>query len=353
MNTESSDFDSMTFAKKVLITIGIIIPILLLLWFLGSIFQLLLLLFAAVLIHCFFMSFAQFIHRMTKLPMGWAKLASVIIVLAVIFFANWFLASPVGDQINMLMTKLPQSLDASKDYLQHYWWGRTILSLIQNGKDFISSNNRSFFLGFFSTTLGILGNLYVLILFAGYFLVNPRPYVNGVVALFPKSKRKRIKKTIHTVYRTLQLWLEGKLLSMLFVAVLISIGLYFLGVPLALVLGLMAGLLGFIPNFGHFIAVIPAAFIALPLGISYVLYVILLYIAVMVLEGTFFTPIVQHYMISLPLAMILIAQVAFGFLTGILGLILATPIVAAIIVAVKMLYVHDVLGDESADVEYK
>jgi predicted PurR-regulated permease PerM len=353
MNTESSGFNSVAFAKKVLMTIGIIIPVLLLLWFLGSIFQLILLLFAAVLIHCFFMSFAQFIHRVTKLPMGWAKLASVIIVLAVVFFANWLLASPVSDQINMLMTKLPQSLNASKDYLQHHWWGRTMLTIIQDGKNLLMSNNRSYFLGFFSTTFGILGNLYVIILFAGYFLVNPRPYVNGVVDLFPKSKRKRIKKTIHTVYRTLQLWLEGKLLSMLFVAILISIGLYFLGVPLALVLGLMAGLLGFIPNFGHFISVIPAAFIAIPLGMSYVLYVILLYIVVMVIEGSFFTPIVQHHMISMPFAMILIAQVAFGFLTGILGLILATPIVAAIIVAVKMLYVHDVLGDESAEVEYK
>lgn len=207
--------------------------------------------------------------------------------------------------------------------------------------------------GIFSTTFSVLANIYVVVLLVAYFLINPFPYAKGIIALFPKSKRQRIRETIKKIYLTLQLWLEGKLLSMLTVGVLTIIGLYILGFPLALTLGLIAGLLSFIPNFGPIISVIPAILVAFTQGPSAVLYVILLYIGVQAVESNIITPVIQRHMIHLPFAMILLAQIIFGILTGVLGLILATPITAAIIVAVRMLYVHDVLGDESASVNYK
>ncbi len=345
------NFSSAIFAKRVLIAIGIVVPLLLIIWFLGAIFELLLLLVAAILVHAFFLSFAQFIRHFTKLPMGWSKLASVVIILGVIFLANWFIAPQIVAQIKQLIAQLPQSLEATRDYLQEYWWGSFLLAQIPgNIEQYLETHN--YFMGFFTTTFGILANVYIVVLLAAYFLVNPRPYANGLVLLFPKTKRKRIRTAIHKVYRTLQLWLEGKLISMLFVAILTTVGLYILGLPLALALGLIAGLLGFIPNFGPIIAAIPAILIAFSFGWDMVLYVIALYFGVQALESNILAPIVQRHMIYLPFAMILLAQVAFGLLTGLLGLILATPIVAAIIAAVKMLYVHDVLGDEEATVGY-
>lgn len=342
---------SIDFAKRVLISVGIIVPILLIIWFLGAIFNLILLLVAAILVHCFFTSFAQFIHRFTKLSMSWSKFAAVIIVLAIIVLINWFLAPQVAAQVRQLANQLPQSLANVQSYLNQYWWGTFLLSQIPDNLG-VYFESHNYFMGFFATTFGILANFYIVVLLAAYFLVNPRPYADGLVALFPIDKRPRIKEMLHKVYKTLQLWLEGKLCSMLFVAVLTTIGLYILGLPLALTLGLIAGLLGFIPNFGPIVSVIPAILIAFPQGVDAVLYVIILYTAVQTIESNIFTPIVQRHMIFLPFAMILLAQVAFGFLTGLLGLILATPIVAAIIVAVKMLYVHDVLGDEQAEVGY-
>ncbi len=350
MKTQQN-FNSLNFAKRVLITVGIVVPILLIIWLIGAIFELVLLLVAAVLIHCFFNSFAQFIHRTTNLPKRWSKLASVIIVLGVVVAANLLLAPHIASQVKQLTNQLQQGFGGARSFLQQFWWGSFLLSQMpENLNQFMQDH--SYFMGFFTSTLGVIANIYIVLLLAAYFLVNPFPYANGLVALFPKEKRDRIQKTIYKVYRTLQLWLEGKLISMLAIAILTTSGLYLLGFPLALVLGIMAGLLGFIPNFGPIIAAIPAILIAFTQGPNAVLYVILLYIGSQALESNVLAPIVQRYMIYLPFAMILIAQVVFGLLAGILGLIFATPIVAGLIVAVKMLYVHDVLDDEEAVVEY-
>ncbi len=344
------DFSTINFAKRVLITVGIVVPILLIIWLLGSIFELLLLLVAAVLVHALFMSFAKFIRKITNIPMTGAKWASVIIILGVITAAIWLLAPHVSSQIPQLTSQLQLGFESAKDFLQQYVWGSFLLSQIESVNAFFQEH--SYFRGFFTTTLGILVNIFVVLLLAGYFLVNPRPYVKGIVALFPKEKRDRIQKTLQEVYRTLQLWLEGKLLSMLLVTVLTIIGLYILGFPLVIVLALIAGLLGFIPNFGPIIAAIPAILVAFTQGPHAVLYVILLYTGIQIVESLIFDPFVQKRMIYLPYAMILIAQVAFGLLVGILGIIFATPIVAALIVSVKMLYVRDVLGDEEVEVGY-
>ncbi len=327
-------------------------PILLIIWFLGAVFELILLLVAAVLIHAFFFSFARLIHHVVKLPMKWAKLASVLIILAAVFLVNWFLAPHVSQQIQQLTQQLPQSVESAKSYLQNYWWGNFLLGQIPNDLGNYFSQNSSVFMNFFSTTFGVLANIYIVLLLTAYFLVDPKPYAKGLVALFPMQKRHRIQQVIQKVYKTLRLWLMGKLGGMLLVAVLTVAGLYILGFPLALVLGLIAGLLGFIPNFGPIVAAIPAILIAFTQGENAVLYVILLYIGVQAVESNIYEPLIQHHLIYLPFAMILIAQVAFGLLTGILGLVLATPIVAAVIAAVKMLYVHDVLGDEEATVGY-
>lgn len=127
-----NNFNAMRFAKQVLITVGVVIPVLLLLWLLGSIIQLLLLVVAAVLIHCFFMSFAQWINRRTKLPIRWALGASVLIVLGVVFLANWFLAPHVASQVKQLIAQMPQSFESAKNYIQQFWWGRYLIQQIPN-----------------------------------------------------------------------------------------------------------------------------------------------------------------------------------------------------------------------------
>lgn len=126
---------------------------------------------------------------------------------------------------------------------------------------------------------------------------------------------------------------------MLIVFVLTAIGLSIIGVPMWLVLALLAGLLNFIPNFGPLLALIPAALVALLQGPSTAIWVIGLYLTVQVVESNFITPMVQQKLVNIPPAVIIMAQLFIAPLTGGWGLVLATPLVLLIMVTVQELYI--------------
>jgi predicted PurR-regulated permease PerM len=144
---------------------------------------------------------------------------------------------------------------------------------------------------------------------------------------------------------TLQSWLVAKLFEMLLIGGLTTLGLWLLGIELALVLGLIAGLLSFIPNIGPVLSVIPAVLLASLEGTRTMLYVVGLYTIVQALESYVFTPWMQQRIVSVPPALTISMQLLFGLLAGTLGLLLATPLVAVGMVLVRMLYVEDILGD--------
>lgn len=112
-----------------------------------------------------------------------------------------------------------------------------------------------------------------------------------------------------------------------------------------LLLGLIAGLLSFIPNIGPVLAVIPALLLASLEGGRTVLYVAALYLFIQALESYVFTPWMQQRIVSVPPALTIAVQLLFGLLAGTLGLLLATPLAAVGMVLVRMLYVEDLLGD--------
>nr|WP_229374877.1 AI-2E family transporter [Fibrella rubiginis] len=145
-------------------------------------------------------------------------------------------------------------------------------------------------------------------------------------------------------------WLIGKLFSMIVVGVLSFLGLWLLGVKLAAALALFAGLITFIPNFGPILALVPAVLFAFSDGPQQVLYVVLLYTGIQLIESNLLTPLVQNKMISMPPALVLISQLIMGVFVGGIGLILATPVMAVVLILVKMLYVQDVLDDKSVKV---
>jgi predicted PurR-regulated permease PerM len=180
---------------------------------------------------------------------------------------------------------------------------------------------------------------------------TPQAYLSGIVHLVPKAGRSRTEEVLDTLGQTLRSWLSGKLLSMLIVAVLTWVGLWIIGLPFAVVLGLSAGLLAFVPNFGPLIALVLGVLVAATMGWQTVLWTALVYVGVQIVESNFLTPLIQRHKLSLPMAMVLFAQLVLGVFTGALGLILATPIFAIIMILVKMLYVEDVLEDRSFKLE--
>jgi predicted PurR-regulated permease PerM len=161
----------------------------------------------------------------------------------------------------------------------------------------------------------------------------------------PIAKRTRTRAVLDAIGHALRWWLIGRVFSMAVVAAGTALGLYLLGVPLAITLGLIAGLLDFVPTIGPILATVPAALVALLQSPLQVLYVVLLYVAVQLVEGYLLTPLVQRYTIALPPVLTIVGVVLLGVLLGGLGLILAAPLTIVLFILVKMLYIEDVLGD--------
>jgi len=199
---------------------------------------------------------------------------------------------------------------------------------------------------FFGGVIGALGNV-VIILFVGiYFAASPHLYTNGFIKLVPQAKRPRARQVMKKMGDTLGSWLLGKSISMLIVGVATSVGLGLLGVPLGLLLGIIAGLLDFVPYLGPILAGIPAVLIAFSISPDLALYTILLFTGVQLVEGYLLQPLIESRAVDLPPALTIVMQLVFGTLFGFAGVALATPLAAALKVLVQMLYVEDVLGDK-------
>jgi predicted PurR-regulated permease PerM len=205
--------------------------------------------------------------------------------------------------------------------------------------------------GFFTSTIGALGNFFITILLAIYFASEPRFYARGFTKLFPIAQRRRVSEVLASIGATLSWWLVGKAGSMLFIGVLTWIGLSIIGVPLALTLGLIAGLLSFIPNFGPIISALPALLLAFIDSPVTTLYVLALFIGVQLIESNIVTPLIERETVELPPGLTIIFQLALAVMVGGLGLVLATPLLAVIMVIVQMIYIQDVLGDRNVGVE--
>lgn len=342
--------ENTAFIRKVLIVAGVFIPIILILLLFGVAFKVLLLILAGVLFASFFRGIASFVHQHTNIPLGWSTLISVLVVTGLIILVSWLIAPQISEQVNQLTTKLPQAIDNTKQKLEASSMGRKALDQIPEDpgkwlKEKSGLLKKSF--GVFASTFGVLADMYIILFIGLFMMAQPKPYQQGVIKLFPISKRARAEEVMEKLGSTLKKWIAGKLFSMLVVAVLTSVGLYIIGVPLALSLGIIAGLLSFIPNFGPIIALVPAILIGFTEGANTALYVALLYVGVQALESNIITPMVQKQMVYLPPAMILISQVLLGILVGGLGLILATPIMAIAMVLINKLYIEDVLRDRA------
>lgn len=131
------------------------------------------------------------------------------------------------------------------------------------------------------------------------------------------------------------------------IGVLTGFALWMIGVPLALMLGLLAGVLNFVPYIGPLLSFVPAALLALMQAPPLVVWVLALYVAIQALESYLVTPLVAQRSVSLPPALTITAQVLLGVVFGWLGLLLATPLTAVVLVLVQMLYLEDVLGEEA------
>lgn len=345
MSDHSSLFNE--FTQKVVKTVGITTAVILLVVLMIKGFHVILLILAGVLVASFFLGIADFIKSKTPLSGNWSLGITVLLVLAITIGTGFALVPSISDQVASLKEQLPNAADKTFKEIENTQVGSFVAEKVR-AMDL--QPERSQITNFFGSIFGLFSTIYIIVFLGIFFTANPKVYLEGMVRLFPKSKRKRTKEILVTLGTTLQKWLWGKMLSMLIVGILSGVGLGILGVPLALTLAIFAALISFIPNFGPLIALIPAFLLGYTVDPSTGLYVVILYVVIQAVESNVLTPFIQKKMISFPMAMVLIGQVLLGVFTGILGVILAVPLLAVIMVLVKMAYVEDVLKDKDINV---
>ena len=288
----------------------------------------------------------------TPLPYRWSLATVILMIVGLSGLVTWLWAPRIISEATQLIDTLPQTVAQLRQRLGAYAWGQELLARIPTVNQIVSGRAGMLprITTIFSTVIGTLTAV-VFVLFAGLYLaVDPHLYEKGIVRLVPVSKRDHARHILHVLGYTLRWWLIGRLSSMLIIGVLTTVGLWLLGMPLALILGVLAGLLEYIPNFGPILAAVPALLIALTQGSPHVLYVLLLYVAVQSIESYLLTPLILKHAVSLPPVLTLSVVVLFGVLFGFLGLLLATPLAAVLLVLVQILYVRDTLGDDSVEV---
>ena len=179
-----------------------------------------------------------------------------------------------------------------------------------------------------------------------YLLAEPDLYVNGIIKLTPIWYRERMRSILRRLDSTLRAWLSVTGASMLLVAVLTALGLALLGIREWFALGVLAGLLSFIPNFGPLVALVPSVAVAIVEVPGNVFWVAVVIYGVSFFQSQVVSPVLASERMDMPAIMILLGQIIFGFFFGFLGLMLAVPLSACVAVLVDEMYVKDVLGDK-------
>jgi predicted PurR-regulated permease PerM len=191
------------------------------------------------------------------------------------------------------------------------------------------------FLRMLTSTFAVTGAFLLVLFIAAYIGVDPALYHGGMLELFPPRQRPRVALTLASLATTLRRWLVTQLIAMLVIGAVTTVFLFVIHVKAALPLGILAGILKFIPIVGSIFAAIPAiamAFIdsphkALVVGIGYLL--------IQFIENHLLVPILMKRGVNIPPALTLGIQALMALLFGFLGLLVAVPLLAAILTIVR------------------
>ncbi|WP_221766417.1 AI-2E family transporter [Sphingomonas ginkgonis] len=325
-----------SFIRRTLIVIGLL-ALTFLVWQLRDI---LLMIFGAVVIAALFRSLADTIRRFVPVGGSAALVISVLLVLGIVIGAGFLFGAQVVSQAETLRAAIPQAWQAVQSRLSHYGIEVPLQNLTGGGATGgVMSKVTSFLMslsgGFTDTLLIVVG---------GIFLANqPRFYQEGALKLIPEGKRRIAQQSFEDSGRALRLWLKAQLIAMLLIGLLTTLGLWLLGVPSFLALGLLAGLLEFIPFAGPILSAIPGILLSFAISPELALWTLLLYVGIQNIEGYAIQPMIQQWAVELPGFILLFSLLAAGALFGPMGIVFAAPLTVVIYVMVKRLYVQEAL----------
>lgn len=331
--------------RNIYVGVGLVFALLLAIYFVSQIREVVLAFLLALLFSIIISGPVNYLTRK-----GIKRGLGVLIVLgslALVFvLAALALAPPVGNQARQLADTLPTLLSDAQGLVEQ---AQTALGLetgsIPDSQQLVSQAQSVLSGGTFSTVLGVgasaasvLSLALVALVSTIFMVVQPQPMVNGFVSFFPARRRERVREILGKMYTTVQNWFLGQLADMVLVGILYTVALSIIGVPFALLFGILGGLVCFVPFVGPIVSAVPPVIVALFQDPVMALWVLLVYLAIQLTESNLIQPVVMSRAVSLHPVVIVFALLTMGNLFAAVGILLAVPLVAALQVLVQELW---------------
>ncbi|MFZ2490831.1 MAG: AI-2E family transporter [Thermoanaerobaculia bacterium] len=195
---------------------------------------------------------------------------------------------------------------------------------------------------FLANSLSAIAGIIIVLFVAAYIAIDPGLYRGAIIRMVPPERRPRAESLLTELRDLLVQWFVARASAMVIIGLLTAGGLALLGIPAAGALGVIAGLLEFIPFVGPIASGVPAVAMAIAVSPTKTLSVLLLFVILQQIEGNLVTPLLMKNRLEVPPAVTILAVTALGVVFGILGMLLAEPLSAAVILIVKRLYVRNI-----------
>jgi predicted PurR-regulated permease PerM len=274
-----------------------------------------------------------------------AVLGSLVLVLGV---AGTALAPTIEEQARELAETFPELLANAEDLVAQLRgamgletsFGLDPQNVLDSARNFLSGGALATVANVGASVANVVSFVVVIVIATVYAVARPWPLINGFVALFPAGRRQRVREILREMYETVQRWFLGQLASMTIIGVLSTVSLYLIGIPFALLLGIFSGLVSFIPFLGPLISVVPPVLLALIGDPIDALWVVLAYAGIQTIESYLIYPLVMSRAVSLHPAVVMFVLLIMGTLFGFVGVLLAVPLVTALQVLLRELWIE-------------
>ena len=198
------------------------------------------------------------------------------------------------------------------------------------------------------STIEAAAGIVIIFFLAIYIGADPRLYRDGIIGLMPHRRRKRGEQILDEITIALRRWLVTQLIAMVVMGVVATGVLTLLNVRAALPLGILSGLLQFVPMAGPIISAVPAIAMGFVDSPQKAAAVLVAFYFIHFLETHVLIPLLMKEGVDLPPVLTVLTQAAMALAFGVVGLFVAVPVLVLVMILVKMLYVQDVLGDPTA-----
>ncbi len=345
---------------KLAATLVVLFVVALLLLFLGRVSEVIVLLFIAALLAVYLSAVTDILVRRFGLIRPLALALAIILTLAAVTGIGALILPPLVSQVQELIGALPryaQELEGiMASWAERYpvlegtvlgaEGGGAVQTLIDDATAFV----RGSVLPYLTAGGKLAIELVSVLAMAIYLARNPGGYREGMIQLAPPAQRQIARATLTDLGETMRTWIWAQLFAMLVLGVLTAIGLWLLRVPYALAFGVFTGAVAIVPFFGTLVSTILPALLVLTIGgWAHAVAVVGLGVAVHIIEANVVAPLIFEERVSLPPVLTIMSVLIMATVLGVLGLIVAVPTLAAVLVIIRHVLFGQVYGEHGAD----